>query len=108
MPFFKNLVRTKVFHRTVGVAPSKWIHNDFMYVRFGGRRNTKTWSKSKPMDAKPLKCQVIIDGFQASLHNLCIVLEVTLHIVYIHTKHNLDPKDSYDSCTYTAQCETAT
>ena len=24
----------------------KWMHNDFMYVRFGGMRNTKTWSKS--------------------------------------------------------------
>ena len=25
----------------------KWMHNDFMYVRFGGMRNTKTWHKSK-------------------------------------------------------------
>ena len=24
---------------------SAWIHNDFIYVRFGGIRNTKTWSK---------------------------------------------------------------
>ena len=24
----------------------KWIHNDFMYLRFGGKRITKTWSKS--------------------------------------------------------------
>ena len=24
----------------------KWMHNDFMYVRFSGIRNTKTWSKS--------------------------------------------------------------
>ena len=24
----------------------KWMHNDFMYVRFAGIRNTKTWSKS--------------------------------------------------------------
>ena len=23
-----------------------WIHNDSMYVRFGGIRNTKTWTKS--------------------------------------------------------------
>ena len=23
-----------------------WVHNDFMYVRFAGIRNTKTWSKS--------------------------------------------------------------
>ena len=24
----------------------KWVHNDFMYIRFAGMRNTKTWSKS--------------------------------------------------------------
>ena len=24
----------------------KWVHNDFMHVRFAGMRNTKTWSKS--------------------------------------------------------------
>ena len=24
----------------------KWVHNDFMYVRFAGMRNTKTWSNS--------------------------------------------------------------
>ena len=24
----------------------KRVHNDFMYVRFAGMRNTKTWSKS--------------------------------------------------------------
>ena len=24
-----------------------WIQNDSMYVRFGGIRNTKTWSKSR-------------------------------------------------------------
>ena len=24
----------------------KWIHNDFMYVKFGGIRNTRPWSKS--------------------------------------------------------------
>ena len=24
----------------------KWVYNDFMYVRFAGMRNTKTWSKS--------------------------------------------------------------
>ena len=24
-----------------------WMHNDFMYVRFGGMRNTKIWSKSR-------------------------------------------------------------
>ena len=25
--------------------PLKWMDNDFMYVRFAGTRNTKTWSK---------------------------------------------------------------
>ena len=25
---------------------SLWIHNDSMYVGFGGMRNTKTWIKS--------------------------------------------------------------
>ena len=24
----------------------KWVHNDFMCVRFAGMRNAKTWSKS--------------------------------------------------------------
>ena len=24
----------------------RWMHNDFMYVRFAAMRNTKTWSKS--------------------------------------------------------------
>ena len=24
----------------------KWVHNDFMYVRFAGMKNTKTSSKS--------------------------------------------------------------
>ena len=32
-----------VFHQTVGSPPIRWIHNDSMYVRFGGIRNTKTW-----------------------------------------------------------------
>ena len=36
-----------VFHWTVGFPPSKWIHNDSMYVTFGGIRNTKAWSKSR-------------------------------------------------------------
>ena len=34
------------FHQTVGFPPIRWLHNDFMYVRFGGIRNTKTWGKS--------------------------------------------------------------
>ena len=46
MTFFKNLVLTKVvFHRTIGFPPSEWIHNDSIYIRFGGIRNTMTWSK---------------------------------------------------------------
>ena len=27
----------------------KWVHNDFMYVRFAGMRNTKTCSKSRDL-----------------------------------------------------------
>ena len=27
-----------------------WIHNDSMCIRFGGIRNTKTWSKSNQHD----------------------------------------------------------
>ena len=35
-----------VFHQTAISPPIMWILNDSMYVRFGGVRNTKTWSKS--------------------------------------------------------------
>ena len=39
-----------LFHQNVGLteaSPSiNWINNGSMYVRFGGMRNTKTWSKS--------------------------------------------------------------
>ena len=34
------------FSRPEAFSLIKWVHNDFMYVRFGGMRNTKTWSKS--------------------------------------------------------------
>ena len=37
---------TNVFQQTEGFLLIKWVHNDFMYVRSGGMRNTKTWSKS--------------------------------------------------------------
>ena len=37
-----------VFHWRVGSLPIRRIHNDSMYVRFGGIRNTKIWSKSSP------------------------------------------------------------
>ena len=40
-----------VFHQTVGSPLIRWIHNDSMYVRFGGMRNTKTWSKSTSSSA---------------------------------------------------------
>ena len=30
-------------------VPIRWIHNDSLYVRFGGVRNTNTWSKSTYM-----------------------------------------------------------
>ena len=35
-----------VFHQTVESPAIMLIHNDSMYVRFGGMRNTKTWIKS--------------------------------------------------------------
>ena len=35
-----------VFQHREGFPLLKWMHNDFMYVRFSGMRNTKTWSKS--------------------------------------------------------------
>ena len=35
-----------VFQHREGFSLFKWMHNDFMYVRYGGMRNTKTWSKS--------------------------------------------------------------
>ena len=38
LPFFPEF--------EAGFTPIGWIHNDSMYVRFGGIRNTKTWSKS--------------------------------------------------------------
>ena len=34
-----------LFYQNVGLI-SLFIHNDSMYVRFGGIRNSKTWSKS--------------------------------------------------------------
>ena len=50
MTFFKNLMLMKVFvfvfQHTEGFSLIQWIHTDFMFVRFGGMRNAKTWSKS--------------------------------------------------------------
>ena len=47
MTFFPEFGDDKnVFHQIVGSPPIRWIHNDFVCVRFGGIRNTKTWSKS--------------------------------------------------------------
>ena len=47
MTFFPEFGANKfVLHQTVGSPPIIWIHNNSMYVRFGGIRNTKTWSKS--------------------------------------------------------------
>ena len=42
---------------TEAFLPIKWVHNDFMYVRFAGKRNTKTWSKSSKMCLCQLKTQ---------------------------------------------------
>ena len=48
MTFYHNVVLTKltnfVFQMSLCIA---WIYNDSMYVRFGGIRNTETWSKSR-------------------------------------------------------------
>ena len=53
MTFCKNLVLTKVFQTSLGI---EWIHNDSMYVTFGGIRNTKTWSKSNLGYISPVGC----------------------------------------------------
>ena len=37
--------RTLYFSRQKLFLLLKWVHNNFMYVRFAGMRNTKTWSK---------------------------------------------------------------
>ena len=61
-PFcLRYYMRTEwLFYQNVGLTKEKslvfqislcivWIHNDSMYVRFGGIRNTKTWRKSSPI-----------------------------------------------------------
>ena len=43
MTFFPEFgAYSPVFHERVGFLPIWWIHNDSMYVRFGGIRNTMT------------------------------------------------------------------
>ena len=44
MTFLPEYVADNVFQISLCII---WIHNDSMYVRFGGIRNTKTWSKSR-------------------------------------------------------------
>ena len=39
-------VDISVFHETVTSPLTRQIYNASMYVRFGGVKNTKTWSKS--------------------------------------------------------------
>ena len=48
MTFFPEFCADKIlyFIRQWDPPPIRWIHNDFIYVRYGGIRNTKTWSKS--------------------------------------------------------------
>ena len=46
MTFYQNVGLT-IFHQTVASPLTCWIHNDFMYVRFGRMRYTETWSKSR-------------------------------------------------------------
>ena len=45
MTFFQEFGAGMYFTLKVIFSPLWWIHNDSMYVRFGGIRNTKTWSK---------------------------------------------------------------
>ena len=44
MTFLPECGLTKVFQISLCIV---WMHNYSMYVRFGGIRNTKTWSKSR-------------------------------------------------------------
>ena len=37
-----------------------WIHNDSMYVRFGGISNTKTWSKSISTVAQVISRRLVL------------------------------------------------
>ena len=46
MTFLPKCVAKFVFQQTEGFSLIKWIHNDFMYVRFGDMRDTKTWITS--------------------------------------------------------------
>ena len=48
MTFYQNVGLTKnlYFCGQKLFLLIKWVHNDSMYVRFAGMRNTKTWSKS--------------------------------------------------------------
>ena len=48
---------TNVFQISLCIV---WIHNESMYVRFGGIRNTKTWSKSKSYRLSDLKTSTCI------------------------------------------------
>ena len=45
--FFQEFGADSYFILAVISTSISWIHNDSMYVRFGGIRNTKTWSKSR-------------------------------------------------------------
>ena len=45
MTFYQNV--GLYFISDSNIPTHLWIRNDSMYVRFGGIRNTKTWSKSR-------------------------------------------------------------
>ena len=43
----------------------KWIYNYFMYIRFGGMRNTKNWIKSTPVYDNLLQLFPLLPQFKA-------------------------------------------
>ena len=47
---------------TVISPPHLWIHNDSMYVRFDGMRNTKTWSKSTLLLVGDIVLKCLLSG----------------------------------------------
>ena len=64
----QNLVLTKVFYQTGLIG---CIHNDSMYVKFGGIRNTKTWSKSSHYDTfNSQRANTVMIGFGISWKNI--------------------------------------
>ena len=70
MTFFQEFGADK----SISSDRSRWLNNDSMYVRFGGIRNTKTWSKSSPMLSQKLAivCTSLIFYFQESPEHVAV------------------------------------